>query len=155
MRYYLDEIKQDGYKMDIPVDDERREVWSDERQKFGFDGRDTWSLDTTMTEMMYERLNMYYEKADKVIVLETYTYEFEDKTYNRRELILMMIEDAKFYLSFEYGVIDELQNDNFENMNDSEVDAYMSKYGEYERKAYEAKKRLWNVWALVQNEMSW
>lgn len=153
MRYYLDEIKKNGYLMDIASDDERHDQWKLERDKYGFDGRDTWSLDMTMTEMLYERLNMYYEKADKFIKLETYTYEFEGHTYNRRELILMMIEDAKFYLSFEYDVIDEIQS--HDNMTDDELKTHVDKYGEYEVKAYNAKKRLWKIWALVQNEMSW
>lgn len=50
-------------------EDPRIEQWEKEKKEFGFDSRETWSLDTTMIELLYERLHMYLEKADPVIVI--------------------------------------------------------------------------------------
>lgn len=47
--------------------DPRQEKWAEERNKYGFDSRDTWSLDLTMTELLYERLCLYIEKASHMV----------------------------------------------------------------------------------------
>lgn len=155
--YYLDEIKKlgDVSADEFSVDDKRHELWKTEREKFGFDGRDTWSLDFKMTEMLYERLHMYLEKADKIVNLSYYTYDFEGKTYTQRELILEMISNAETFLKMEYNAADELKDDDFEKMSDEEIDAHMELYGKMEIEAYEAKQRLWNIWAVVQHQMWW
>ena len=77
-RFYIDELKKLGSVSDdgISSDDTRHEQWKNEREKFGFDGRDTWSLDFTMTEMLYERLQMYMVKADEIVNLSYHTYDF-------------------------------------------------------------------------------
>lgn len=155
-RFYLDEIKKNGDVSadEFSADDERHTLWKAEREKYGFDGRDTWSLDFTMTEMLYERLHLYMEKADGFVNLSYHTYEFEGKTYTQRELILEMIADAETFLKFEYNAVDELKND-YENMTDEEMDADLKLSAEWEIKAHKAKKRLWAIWAVVQHQMWW
>lgn len=156
-RFYLDEIKKninDGVN-EIDVDDKRQETWQQERDKYGFDSRDTWSLDFTMTEMLYERLQMYMVKADEIVNLSYHTYDFGGKTYTQREIILEMINDAETFLKFEYDTIDELNEDDFNTMTEDEMDAHMDLYGQWEIKAHHAKKRLWSMWAVVQHQMWW
>lgn len=154
--YYLDEIKKlgDVSADEFSVDDKRHEQWKAEREKFGFDGRDTWALDFTMTKMLYERLRMYLDKADEIVNLSYHTYEFEGKTYTQRELILEMIADAETFLKFEYNAVEELQKD-WDGMTEKEIDANVELSAKYEIKAYEAKQRLWNIWATVQQQMWW
>lgn len=156
-RFYIDEIKKLGDVSDdgISPDDTRHEQWKNEREKFGFDGRDTWSLDFTMTEMLYERLQMYMVKADEIVNLSYHTYDFGGKTYTQREIILEMINDAETFLKFEYDAIDELNEDDFSAMTEDEMDAYLELYGQWEIKALHAKRRLWLMWAVVQHQMWW
>lgn len=156
-RFYIDELKKLGSVSDdgISSDDTRHEQWKNEREKFGFDGRDTWSLDFTMTEMLYERLQMYMVKADEIVNLSYHTYDFGGKTYTQREIILEMINDAETFLKFEYDAIDELNEDDFNAMTEDEMDAHLEIYGQWEIKALHAKRRLWLMWAVVQHQMWW
>lgn len=39
--------------------DERREMWEDQRRRFGFDERQTWSLDLTLLGLIFERMVMF------------------------------------------------------------------------------------------------
>ena len=149
-RFYLDEIKKnvnDGVD-EIAVDDKRQETWQQERNKYGFDSRDTWSLDFTMTEMLYERLCMYLQKADEIVNLSYHTYDFEGRTYTQREMIMEMIENAEIFLKFEYGTIDYAAI-----ADDSDHELELMGQGEIE--AADAKKRLWDMWAVVQHQMWW
>lgn len=83
MRKYLNDI---GVKdKDLPWNwnkgDQRSDEWKQERKKYGFDERDTWSLDYTLVCLVYERLKMYREIAavemDKPGL--SHSYKFEGK----------------------------------------------------------------------------
>ena len=39
--------------------DERQEMWEDQRRRFGFDERQTWSLDLTLLGLIFERMVMF------------------------------------------------------------------------------------------------
>ena len=39
--------------------DKRQGRWKKERKKYGFDERQTWNLNTTMIELLYERVMMF------------------------------------------------------------------------------------------------
>lgn len=39
--------------------DERQETWEDQRRRFGFDERQTWSLDLTLLGLIFERMVMF------------------------------------------------------------------------------------------------
>ena len=43
-------------------DDSRQERWCKEREIYGFDEKETWSMDFTFKLWLYERLSMYNEK---------------------------------------------------------------------------------------------
>ena len=42
-------------------DDSRQERWIKEREIYGFDEKETWSMDFTFKLWLYERLSMYNE----------------------------------------------------------------------------------------------
>lgn len=92
-RYFLDQLP--NYrptntltKTDPGVPDPREPFWQEEREKYGFDSRDTWSLYTTMTELLYERLKKFIDNAEPVIVIPA----------ERREIIDRMIHLAETFL---------------------------------------------------------
>lgn len=158
-RFYVDELKR-SVRADVEdawadTQDEREAQWSVEREKYGFDGRDTWALNTTMTEMLYERLKMYMVKADEIVNLNYYTFEFEGETLTQREMILAMIEEAEHYLKFEYsgGIDEDDYDETSEGFEFSEKS--LDKSIEEERKAQEAHGRLWKRWSMVVHNMWW
>lgn len=63
---YLDDL---GLSIDkygtnfVPDDDSRNEKWKKEREEYGFDERETWSLYKTFIEWIYTRLKMYKENC--------------------------------------------------------------------------------------------
>lgn len=159
-RYYLDEL---GVK---PLgdadfgDDKRSSVWREQRKKYGFDSRATWSLNLHMTEMLYERILMYKEKASEIVNLEYHTFEFEGETFTQLEMIDLIIENAKVYLKFEHDQVEELnawEDDTSlsEDERQAAWDAHLDDFAEYEVKSAEAMQRVWNAWALVAPYMWW
>ena len=64
-RYYIDELgialedRPEGWNRG----DGREEYWKQERNKYGFDERDTWSLYYTMDLLLYERLCSFKKNA--------------------------------------------------------------------------------------------
>lgn len=58
--YYLDKINIKPFFFDN-YKDRRNKQWKKERKKYGFDERETWSMNFTMIVLLYERLNMYNE----------------------------------------------------------------------------------------------
>ena len=47
--------------------DERQEVWEDQRRRFGFDERQTWSLDLTLLGLIFERMVMFLPLQEDVL----------------------------------------------------------------------------------------
>lgn len=89
-RKYLNDLGSSG-TIDVDAEDRRHEKWTKEREVYGFDERDTWSLDYTMVELLYERLKMFMEYADEFINLEYHTFVIDDEDYTQKELIEEMI----------------------------------------------------------------
>ena len=58
--YYLDKINIKPFFFDN-FEDRRKKQWKKERKKYGFDERETWSMNFTMIVLLYERLMMYNE----------------------------------------------------------------------------------------------
>lgn len=66
--------------------DKRQQEWRQDRKKYGFDERDTWSLKYALATLVYERLKWYREHApiemdqtEDTIGLKLNTYQFEGK----------------------------------------------------------------------------
>ena len=79
-------------------DKEREKVWYQERRKYGFDSRETWSLDSAFYIWLYERLMMYKERASEIVDLTYHTFEYKGETLTQIECIDRMIEGCKLYI---------------------------------------------------------
>jgi hypothetical protein len=83
-----------------PKNDKRRKKWAKQKEKFGFDERETWSLDHYFAEWLYSHCRMYLKEAGKVIDLEEEDkYEIDGKKYNQKEAIEKILELLEFYLT--------------------------------------------------------
>ena len=54
-------IKEDNTPQGWNKDDSRQERWIKEREIYGFDEKEIWSMDFTFKLWLYERLSMYNE----------------------------------------------------------------------------------------------
>lgn len=123
---------------------ERDELFEKEREIYGFDSRETWSLDYVFYMWLYERLKMFVEIGGQVVNLNYHKFDFKGKEYTQLELINMMIEKLEYYFN--------------EDARDSKIDEYR-KQGmgivEADNKAYEPIKEIGEIWALVLPAMWW
>lgn len=132
-RAYLDGLGSDyepaeSWGFQDGADPERRQrAWVAQRARYGFDGRETWSLKTTMIELFYERLKMYLDLANPVIDLDHHSFVFEGVELTQKECIALLISLAE----------DALRRDSEESISDR------------------ASERFWNLWALVHPVMWW
>lgn len=110
-RKYLEDINYQDWRKDMKKD-KRNKKWKKERKKYGFDSRDTWNLDSTMAELLYERLCMF----DEVNFIDTdfHTIEFEGSKYTQQEAMDLLKELLK----------GRLLSDDFSKIHDSEVRAW-------------------------------
>ena len=84
-------------------DDARVKEWEKEAEEIGFDPRECWNLDNTMTQWIYSHLRQYVEDAKDVVDLETdyYTYELDGESYNLREAIDFITTRLADYLTYD------------------------------------------------------
>ena len=83
-----------------PKNDKRRKKWAKQKDKYGFDERETWSLDHYFAEWLYSHLKMYLKEAGKVTDLESEEkYDIDGKKYNQRQAIERILELLEFYLT--------------------------------------------------------
>lgn len=108
-RKYLDDINVIDRPDTWHKDDSKQEVWKKQREIYGFDEREVWSLDYTFNLWFYERLKMFKECASKMIDLDFHKFEFGGKEYTQRQMIDMMIERLEFSFKPEYDNLDEEQ----------------------------------------------
>ena len=78
---------------------ERREKWAAEREKYGFDSRETWGLREAFYLWLYERLRMFTDCAAGIIRLDYHTFEYKGQSYKQSEIIDMMLERIRLYFS--------------------------------------------------------
>lgn len=107
MRKYLDDIGVTERPDTWNKDDKRQGNWKEERDVYGFDERETWSLNLTFHLWLYERLKMYVEVC--CVDLDFHKFEYNGKEYTQRQLIDMMIERLEFSFKPEYNDFDETQ----------------------------------------------
>ena len=70
--------------------DPREEKWAKQRLIYGFDDRETWSLDHTFCLWIYERLMMF--KEVNIIDTDFHKYEFKGREITFTECIEIMLE---------------------------------------------------------------
>ena len=94
-RKYLDEIR----FIDRPdlwnPNDQRQEAWELQRNKYGFDEREIWSMDLTFLCWLYERLMFYRQHA--AFDFNYHQIEYKGKIYTQGELIDEMIRRLENY----------------------------------------------------------
>lgn len=94
-RKYLDEIR----FIDRPdlwnPNDRRQEAWELQRNKYGFDEREIWSMDLTFLCWLYERLMFYRQHA--AFDFNYHQIEYKGKIYTQGELIDEMIRRLENY----------------------------------------------------------
>lgn len=110
-RYYIDKlnIKFSETPQGWCQDDQKQEFWHHEKNKYGFDEREIWSLHYTMDLLLYERLSMYKEKASKHIDLTSHKFTYKGQELTQLECIDKMLEGLKLNLTLDD--LDEKRND--------------------------------------------
>lgn len=129
-RKYLDDIGVDYSWVWKPEGSERDETFEKEREIYGFDSRETWSLDYVFYMLLYERLKMYIEYAGEIVNLNFHKFVYKEKEYTQLELINMMIERLESYFK---------EGDSFD----------------LSKEEYEPVKEIGEIWALVLPAMWW
>ncbi len=127
MRKFLDDIGVDDRPDTWNGNDKRQERWKEERDTYGFDERETWSLDYSFHLWLYERLKRYIEVAN--IDFDYHKFEYNGTEYTQGQLIDMMIDRLQF--SFGKG------------------------YKMYDDKQYEYVSEIEKIWAIVMPAMWW
>lgn len=101
-RKYLDDLGiKDRHDLWNP-NDNRQSIWQRQRRDYGFDERETWSLDSTFYLWLYERLKMYLEYASKIVNLDFHEFVYKGEKYTQKQLIDMMIERLENYFANKY-----------------------------------------------------
>lgn len=72
-------------------DDRRYGHWMKQRGKYGFDSRETWSLDSAFFTWLYERLMLYRKEASKIVDLTYYRFNIDGHQYTQIEAIDEML----------------------------------------------------------------
>lgn len=96
-------------------EDYRNLKWREQRRIYGFDERETWSLDTTFMYWLYERLMMF--KEVNCINLDFHKFNVNGKEMTQRECIDKMIENCKIYIQnicINDELVYNLKNENLE-----------------------------------------
>ena len=99
-RKYLDDIgvTKDCYM--FKTDDPRQPRWDEEKEKYGFDERETWALDFAFYCWLYERLKMYLDV--NIVDLTYHKFEYEGETLTQEECINRMLKGCEVYFQNDY-----------------------------------------------------
>lgn len=113
---YLNDI---GVKNeDIPwnwnPEDGRQEKWKQQREEYGFDERETWSLDSTFEFWLYERLKMFNDI--NIVDTSYHKYEFENEQITFQDCIDRMLEGLEISLTVDEFDRTEEQNKKVEDV---------------------------------------
>lgn len=88
-------IKEEDLPWNWCPNDDREKEWKKQREKYGFDSRDTWSLDYTIIALIYPRLKMYKE----INGLESFCkFNYKGKEFTEEECIDIVLEGFKIRL---------------------------------------------------------
>lgn len=106
-RKYLDDINVKNRPDKWGKDDKRKDKWKEQRKTYGFDERETWSLDLTFHLWLYERLKMYLDVT--VVDLDYHKFTYKEKEYTQREMIDGILKRLEFSFSKDYNDCDDKQ----------------------------------------------
>lgn len=99
MRKYIDDlgIKKKETPQGWSGSQGRRKQWQCQRKMYGFDYRETFSLDYTFLLWAYERLMMFNEV--NIVDTSYHKFEFEDKEMTLQDCIDFIINVFKYELT--------------------------------------------------------
>ncbi|NMA66472.1 MAG: hypothetical protein GX957_09575 [Clostridiaceae bacterium] len=103
---YLSDIGVKAEDLPWNTQGDRVEEWEKQREIYGFDDRDTWSLNYTIVFLLYPRLKMYREKAHEIIDLNFHTFNHRGKKLTQGECIDIILDRFEQYLSAMYSYDD-------------------------------------------------
>lgn len=140
---FLDDKNIDYWDKYSEPDDngERLARFAKEREIYGFDARECWSLDFTMIALLYERLMKYLEDAGEVIDLDFHIFDYKGEKKTQREMIHLLINLCEGYLT----EIEEEYDD----------DVSMEDLVKIEDQKVADGKEVWVIWNLIQVAMWW
>lgn len=93
---YLDRIGFERIWDEKNTKDERWKTWQKEKEKYGFDSREIWNLDSVISAFLYERLKMYLEFSP--VVMEAKEEEYNGEIINLKQALERMIDGFGKYL---------------------------------------------------------
>lgn len=76
--------------------DSRAEAWAKQREEYGFDERETWSLDAAFAQWLYERLLMY--KEINIVDLTYHKFDVNGETLTQEQCLDRMIDLCKRFI---------------------------------------------------------
>lgn len=94
------------------IDKDRQKRFKKQRKKYGFDERETWSMDYTIATWLYSHFKGYKKYTSKIIDLTYHKFDIPrwDKEnniisdelieVNQKEAINIVIKNIKFYLKY-------------------------------------------------------
>ena len=74
--------------------DKRNKKWAKEREKYGFDSRETWNMDITFLAWLYEHLRMY--KDVNIVDLTFHKFDYNGEIVSLEDVINKILENIKF-----------------------------------------------------------
>lgn len=79
----------------------RGRMWKEERERYGFDSRELWSLDVTIELFLYERLSMYRDLNIKYgLFKDDDIFIYNDKRYTHRDAIDEILDNIKMTILY-------------------------------------------------------
>ena len=93
---FLDDINVD-FDFILDKDDDRQEKFAQEKQEFGFASWETWNLDHTMIQLLYERVKLFKEVS--ISRLTYHSIEFEGEEYTTEEAIDLLLSLCEQYFA--------------------------------------------------------
>lgn len=112
--------------------DERHPAWAVERDIYGFDSRDTWSLDSTMMELLYERLVMFKKRSYDMVDLSSSLVKIDGEVRSVDNVLDELIELSRTVI---------VNQNSSDPMNEAEVHA--------------VAKRVWSIWTQAFQSFWW
>lgn len=78
--------------------DNRIPKWKKDYKKYGFDSRETWSLDYTFVLWLYQRVKMYNDITNNIIDKNHHKFNYREKEYSQQEMINILLNKCEKYI---------------------------------------------------------
>lgn len=105
-----------------------RKKWKRQRKMYGFDARETWSMDNVFAQWLYSHCKMFLSEAGRAVQLNCHKFIYKGKEYTQKEAVVKIIACTKYYLKYSY---------------------------EDERKACKALQMAAELWSIILPAMWW